>query len=61
MYTTGGLSTRPIESPPHAQQGFAEPTLELMPDDSVQVTRSAGTQRQEIAVSGSPHTAQGLS
>ena len=26
MYTTGGLSTRATESPPQAQQGFADPT-----------------------------------
>ena len=28
MYTTGGLSTGTTESPPQAQQGFAEPTLD---------------------------------
>ena len=26
MHTTGGLSIRATESPPQAQQGFAEPT-----------------------------------
>ena len=29
MYTTGGLSASVTESPPQAQQEFAEPTLEL--------------------------------
>ena len=69
MYTTGGLSTRMTESPPQAQQGFAEPTLELMYNLVTQnrllslahTPHSSEFQREEIAETGSPHTAQGLS
>ena len=69
MYTTGGLSTRVTESPPQAQQGFAEPTLDtyVQSQDSVKVLslahapHSSETQRKMIAESGSSHMAQGLS
>ena len=69
MNTTGGLSVRATESPPQAQQGFAEPTLELMYNLMTQyrllsqahAPHSSGTQREEIAESGSPNIVQGLS
>ena len=68
MYNTGGLSTRVTESPPQAQQGFAEPTLNLCtPQYSVEglsharTPHSAETQRKKVAESGSPQTAQGPS
>ena len=67
--TTGGLSIRVTESPPQAQQGFAEPTLDTyaQPQDSVEglslahIPHSAETQRKKVAESGSSQTAQGLS
>ena len=67
--TTGGLSFRVTESPPQAQQGFAEPTLDTyaQPQDSVEglslahIPHSAETQRKKVAESGSSQTAQGLS
>ena len=57
------------ESPPEAQQGFAELTLELMYNLMTQyrllswahAPHSSETQQEEIADSDSPHTAQGLS
>ena len=69
MYTTGGLSTRVTESPPEAQQGFAELTQDtyVQPKDSVEglslarTPHRAETQQKKGAESGSPHTAQGLS
>ena len=69
MYTTGGLSTRVTGSPPQAQQGFAEPTLEtyVQPLDSVErmswvhTPHSTGSQRKNLAESGTPQTAQRLS
>ena len=69
MYTTGGLSARVTKSPPQAQQGFAESTLDtyVQPQDSVErlslahAPHSSETQREKVAESGSPHTAQGLS
>ena len=56
------------ESPPQAQQGFAEPTLDtyVQRQDSVErlslahSPHSAETQWKKVAESGSPHTAQGL-
>ena len=58
-----------FESPPQAQQGFSEPTLDiyLQPQDSVEglslthTPHSSETQQKKVAESGSPHIAQGLS
>ena len=69
MYTTGGLSTMVTKSPPQAEQGCAEPTLDtyVQPQDSVErlslshTPHSAGTQRKKVAKSSSTHRAQGLS
>ena len=69
MYNTGGLSTMVTESPPQAQQGFAELTLDtyVQPQDSLErlslahTPHSAETQQKRVTEFGSPHTAQGLS
>ena len=50
MYTTGGLSTRMTESPPQAQQGFAEPTLELM--------YNLVTQYRLLSLAHTPHSSE---
>ena len=57
------------ESPPQAQQGFAELTLDtyVQPQDSLErlslahTPHSAETQQKKETEFGSPHTAQGLS
>ena len=64
MYTTGVLSARVTESPPQAQQGFAEPPrinmystmAQLITAESDSQTHSSGTQQKKMAESGSPHT-----
>ena len=56
------------ESPPQAQQGFSEPTLELLYKHWTQPKglswahspHGTGTQGKKIAESGSQQTAQGL-
>ena len=52
IYKTGGLSTRVTESPPQAQQGFAEPTLDLCTTSRLSrrtESRSHSTQRRDSA------------
>ena len=68
MYTTGELSTRATESPPQAQQGFAEPPritmyntkTQRMTAESDSCSHSSETQRKKVAESGSLHIAQRL-
>ena len=61
MYTTGELSIRVLESPPQAQQGFAEPPrvtmystkTQQMMAESGSHSHSPGTLRKKVAESGS--------
>ena len=69
MYTTGELSTRATESPPQAQQGFAEPpritmysaVTQQMTAESDSCSHSSETPQKKVAEFGSLHIAQGLS
>ena len=61
MYTTGELSIRATETPPQAQQGFAEPPqITMYSTETQQITaesdshsRSSETERKEVVESGS--------
>ena len=61
MYTTGGISKRATESPPQAQQGFAEPPqitmystgTQRMMADSDSHSHSSETQQKKVAEAGS--------
>ena len=69
MHTTGGLSTRATESPPQAQQEFAEPILatnvqhtDSVDNDWVLLTLTwLRDSTKKVAESGSWHMAQGIS
>ena len=70
VYTTGELIIRATESPPQAQQGFAEPpritmysavTQQMTAEPADSCSHSSETPQKKVAEFGSLHIAQGLS